>query len=131
MINGMSLLYLCFQRFGLLMHVGTRATPSAKGSKSKTDAMYFPSKQLKEIPLDKLVANNADFDLTCEGDGCITIIDKFRYRGSLISWDLADNSDAQQRTGLASKAFGSLRKEIIATNPSKRSLECGFSPQLS
>ena len=38
MINGMSLLHLHFQQFGLLMHVGTRATPSSKGRKSKTEA---------------------------------------------------------------------------------------------
>ena len=67
MINGMSLLHLHFQRFGLLMHVGTRATPSSKERKSKTEAMYFPSKQLKYIPTDELAANKADFDLTCEG----------------------------------------------------------------
>ena len=79
MINGMSLLHLHFQRFGLLMHVGTRATPSSKGSKSKTEAMYFPSKQLKDIPLDKLAANKVDIDLTCKGGGCITFTDEFHY----------------------------------------------------
>ena len=130
-INGMSPLHLHFQRFGLLMHVGTRATPSSKGSKSKTEATYFSSKQLKKIPLDEFAANKADFDLTCERGGCITFTDEFRYLGSLISWDLTDNSDVQQRTGLAFKAFGSLRKGIFCTNPSRTSLECGFSPQLS
>ena len=59
MMNGMSLLHLHFQQFGLLMHVGTRASPSSKGSKSP----YFPSKTLKDIPLGELVANKADFDL--------------------------------------------------------------------
>ena len=83
MINGMSLLHLHFPRFDLLMHTGTRATPSSKGSKSKTEAMYFPSQKLKEIPLDELAANRADFDLTCKGGGCITFTDGFRYLGSL------------------------------------------------
>ena len=46
--------------------------------KSKTGAMYFPSKILKEILLDELAANKADFDLTCEGGGCITFTDEFR-----------------------------------------------------
>ena len=119
MINGMSLLHLHFQRCGLLMHVGTRATPSSKGSKSKTEAMYFPSKQLKDIPADELAANKADFDLTCEGGGCISFTDEFRYLGSLISCDLTDNSDIQQRIGLASKAFGSLRKEIFCNQSLK------------
>ena len=75
MINGMSLLHLHFQRFDLLMHVGTR--------KSKTEAMYFPSKKVKDIPLDELAAEKADFDLTCKGSGCITFTDEFRYLGSL------------------------------------------------
>ena len=48
MINRTSLLHLHFQRFGLLMHVGTRATVYSKGSKSKTEAMYFPSKKLEK-----------------------------------------------------------------------------------
>ena len=60
MINGMSLLHLHFQRFGLLMHASTRATPSTKGSKSKTEAMYFPSEQLKDIPLDELAGLDED-----------------------------------------------------------------------
>ena len=70
MINRMSLLHFHFQRFGLLMHIGTRATPSFKGSKSKIKAMYFPSKQLKVIPSDELAANKADFNLTSQVHIC-------------------------------------------------------------
>ena len=103
MISGMSLLHLHFQRFGLLIHVGTRATLPSKGSKSKTEAMYFPSKKLKEIALDELAANKPAFDLTCEDGGCITLTNEFRYLGSRISWFLTDDSDVQQRIGLAQK----------------------------
>ena len=67
------------------MHVSIRAAPSSQGRKSKTKAVYFPSKKLKEIPLDELAANKADFGLTCEGGGCITFSDEFCYLGSLIS----------------------------------------------
>ena len=95
MINGMSLLHLHFQRFSLLMHISTRATSSFKGRKSKTEAMYFPSKILKEIPLDKLAANKAAINLTCKGGGCITFMDEFRYLESLISWYLTDDSDVR------------------------------------
>ena len=42
MIKGMSILHLHFQQFGLLMHVGTRATPSSKGSKSKQKQCISP-----------------------------------------------------------------------------------------
>ena len=91
--NKVSLLHLHFQWFGLLMHVSTMATFSSKGSESKTEAMYFPSKQLKDIPQDELAADKADFDLTCKGGGNITLMDDFCYHGSLISLDLTDNSD--------------------------------------
>ena len=60
MINGMSLLHLHFQQFGLLMHVGTRATPSSKSSKSNTGAMHFLSKKPKDTPLDELAPYKAD-----------------------------------------------------------------------
>ena len=66
-----------------------------------------------DIPVGELAANKADFELTCDGGGCISFTDEFGYLGSRISWDLTDNSDVQQRIGLASKAFGSLRKEIF------------------
>ena len=87
---------------------------SSKGSKAKTEAMHFPSKQLKDIPRNELAAYKA-----CEGSGCITFTNKFRYLGSLISWDLTDNLDVQQRTGIASKAFGLLRKEIFCNQSLK------------
>ena len=57
-----------------------------------TEAMYFPSKKLKEIPLDEFAANKADFDLKCEGSGCIIFTGKFRYLGSRLSWHLTDDS---------------------------------------
>ena len=81
--------------------------------------MHFPSKELKDIPLDEHAAYKADFDLTCKGSRCITLTDEFRYLGSLISWDLTDNSDVQQKIELASKAFGSLRKEIFCNQSLK------------
>ena len=94
--NGIGLLHHHLQRFGLLMHVGTRATPSSKGSKSKTEAMHFPSNKVNEIPLGELAASKADFDLTCKGSGNITFTDEFRYLGSAISWFLTDAPDVQQ-----------------------------------
>ena len=113
MINGMCLLHLHFQWFVLLMHVGTRATPSSKGGKFKIEAMHFPSEKLDKILLHKLAANKADFDLTCEDCRCIKFTEECRYLGSLIFWLLMDDLDIQHRIGLASRTFGSLRKEII------------------
>ena len=50
--------------------------------------------------------------------------------GSLISWDLTDNSDVQQRIGLASKSFGSLQKEIFFNQSLKEVTRVPLSPQL-
>ena len=47
MITGTSLLHTYLQRFGMLMHAGSRATETSEGSESKTEAVYFPI----EIPL--------------------------------------------------------------------------------
>ena len=43
MIRGTSLLHAHFKRFGMLMHTEPRATATRSGSKSKTEAMFFPS----------------------------------------------------------------------------------------
>ena len=43
MIRGTSLLHAHFKRFSMLMHTGTHATATQSGSKSKMEAMYFPS----------------------------------------------------------------------------------------
>ena len=40
MITGTSLLHTHLQRFGMLMHVGSRATKTSEGSKSKTEAVF-------------------------------------------------------------------------------------------
>ena len=42
MIIGTSLLHTLLQRFGMLVHAGSRATESSEGSKSNTEAVYFP-----------------------------------------------------------------------------------------
>ena len=114
MINGMSLLRLHFQRFGLLMRIGNRATSSSEGRKSNTEAMYFPSKKLKETPLDELAANKGRFQLNTGGQRMHHIYGQISLPWiSNISWLLTDNSDGQHHIGLASQAFGSLRKDIF------------------
>ena len=92
--------------------------PPPRAENPRQEQCAFP-KNLKEIPLDKLAANKADFDETCVGGRCITFMDNFRYLGSLISWDLTDGSDALQQFGLASKAFDSLRNDISCDQPLK------------
>ena len=75
--------------------------------------MNFPSKKPKEILQDELAANKADFDLTCEHGGCITFTETFRYDlRSLISWDLTDNSNVQQRIGYLPKHLAHSEKSF-------------------
>ena len=43
MITGTNLLHIHLQRFGMLMHVGSRATETSEGSKSKTEEKQYIS----------------------------------------------------------------------------------------
>ena len=110
MINGTSLLRTHLQRFGMLMHVGSRATETSEGSKSKTEAVFFPSRTASIV---EIQSNSADFDLLCESGGFITFTNEIRYLGTIISSDLRDCPDIDQRINQASKAFGSLRSGVF------------------
>ena len=112
MINGTSLLHTHLQRFGMLMHVGSRATETSEGSKSKTEAVFFPSRTTS-TSIEEIQSNSADFDLVCDSGGFITFTNEFRYLGTIISSDLRDRPDIDRRINQASKAFGSLRSSVF------------------
>ena len=63
MITGTSLLSTDLQRFGMLMHVGSHATETSKGSNSKTEAVLFPS---RTASIEEIQSNSADFDIACD-----------------------------------------------------------------
>ena len=124
MIRGTSLLHAHFKRFGMLMHTGTHATATQSGSKSKTEAMFFPSdstikehaqledndpRSLEEYTKDKW----ADFDLLGVDGEYISFTNKFCYLGTIISSDLSDDADISRRIQQASKAFGSLSAGVF------------------
>ena len=102
MIQGTSLLHTHFKRFGMLMHTGTIETATCKGSKSKTEAMYFPSvstirdhmRICKEsgdpCSLEQFTADKrADFSLLgVKGEYIISFTNQFCYLGTIISSDL-------------------------------------------
>ena len=129
MVRGTSLLHMHFKRFGMLMHTGTRDTATRKGSKSKTEAMYFPSNStIKEHSehmtlhkesndarsLEEFTADNwADFDLLGVEGEYISFTNQFCYLGTIISSDLSDDADISRRIQQASKAFGSLRDGVF------------------
>ena len=124
MILGTSLLHAHFKRFGMLMHTGTRATATRNGSKSKTEAMFFPSdstlrehaqlddndsRSLEEYTKDSW----ADFDLLGVDGEYISFTNKFCYLGTIISSNLSDDADISRRIQQASKAFGSLSAGVF------------------
>ena len=83
------------------MHVGSHATETSEGSKSKTEAELFPR---RNDSIDEIQSNSADFDLVCDSGGFITFTNKFYYLGTIISSDLRDHPDIDQRINQASKA---------------------------
>ena len=85
MIKGKSLLHTRLQRFGMLMHVGSHATETSEGSKSKTEAVFFSR---RNTPIDEIKLNSADSDLVSDSGGFITLTNKFCYLGTIISSDL-------------------------------------------
>ena len=137
MIRGTSLLHTHFKRFGMLMHTGTIETATCKGSKSKTEAMYFPSvstirdhmRICKEsddpCSLEQFTADKwADFSLLGVEGEYISFTNQFCYLGTIISSDLSDDADISRRIQQASKAFGSLSAGVFCNrkhlNPSIR-----------
>ena len=94
------------------MHVESRATETSEGSKSKTEAVFFPSRTASTV---EIQSNSADFDLVCDSGGFITFTNEFPYLGTIISGDLRDRLDIDQRINQASKAFGSIRSSVFCT----------------
>ena len=67
MITGTGLLHTHHQRFGMLMHVGLCATETSEGSKSKTEAVYFPH---RDTHIDEIRSN---FDYLKKSSNAITV----------------------------------------------------------
>ena len=47
--------------------------------------------------------------------GTIPFVDKFKYLGSLFTWNCKGNADVDSRVRLAGSAFGMLRKCVFAS----------------
>ena len=99
LIKGANYLFHHLAKFGLQMHIGRN------GGASKTEAMYFPSKDQKYEDGD---TSNFNVD-----DGYVSFTDTFRYLGSLIHNSLTSQADINNRIENASKAFGAIKEEIL------------------
>ena len=65
MITGTTLLHTHLQRFRMLMHVGSRATETSEGGKSKTKVVFFPSRTAS-ASIEEIQSNSDDFGLLCD-----------------------------------------------------------------
>ena len=93
------------QRFGMLMHVGSCETETSEGSKSKTEAVFFPC---RTASIDEIQSNSTNFDLICDSGSTTAFTNEFCYLGTIISSDLRNCPDIDRSINQASKAFGSL-----------------------
>ena len=76
-----------FKQFGLICHVGRN------GSKSKTESMYFPAPGLKY--------EDADTSPLLVDGGEVPFTEKFKLLGSLLAYNLKDNSEIDERIRIA------------------------------
>ena len=95
LIRGTNIINDHLKKFGLLMHVGRGEV------KSKTEAMYVPS---------KFNSNGDTSKYTVDGDGFVEFTKVFRYLGCLVEDNLEMSTEITTRIRKASSAFGSLSK---------------------
>ena len=101
LIHATRLLFSHLKRFGLTMHVGR------DGKKSKTEAMYFPPP-----------GESPDATLTAPFEvdgGSIAFTSRFTYLGSIVTADLRDATDVDNRIASATSAFGALHRCVFST----------------
>ena len=122
--GGTKLIKESFEKFGLQVHLGTRHN-NKPDEKSKTEAMYFPprSKRLnrhKDGPptpvLDYLPHDSFDIEGT---NRFVSFSPTFKYLGSNLTMDHADEFDIDSRITAATKAFGALGRVFKNRNISK------------
>lgn len=93
-----------FARLGMEVHLGIRGTNGSKDVKSKTEALFVPSRSNKN-PDDPL----ATADIEVSDGRYISFCDVFQYLGTLISADLKEDCDIETRIKKARSAFAMMR----------------------
>jgi len=97
MTRGAQLVFDHFAKFGLIMHIGRN------GSKSKTEAIFFPPK----------LGTNQTQQSTSQiavADGYITFTNNFKYLGTTIAADLREDTEIKLRISKAAQSMGALRE---------------------
>ena len=87
-----------FTDFGLKVHKGK------DGKKSKTECMFFPPSGFKY--------EDADTSSVEVNNGYYTFCKRFKYLGSIITWDLKADDDVKTRIRCATSAFNLMRNVL-------------------
>jgi hypothetical protein len=90
-----------FKQFGLLYHVGRN------GSKSKTEAMYFPAPGLRY--------EDADAGPLLVDCGEVHFTFKFKLLGSLLAYNLKDDCEIDARIRSEQGAFQAIRNQFFSS----------------
>ena len=109
LVRGTRLLNEHLSRFGLVMHRGRLASDGSLQAESKTLAMLVPARGH-----DPSEDETSPFTVDDEG-GVVTFTDTFRYLGSVLSSDLTDDSDIQQRLRSAAATMGQLKQTLFCS----------------
>jgi len=106
-IEGSKLVANEFSRLGMTVHLGVRGMDGKADTKSKTEAVFFPSRSNED--LDPVARE--DFDV---GNGrFISFCSVFQYLGTLISDDLKDDIDVQARIRKARAGFAMMKPILL------------------
>jgi hypothetical protein len=111
LVTGTKFVYEQFQRFGLEMHLGKRATePGGQDENSKTEAMYFPPSDQRK---NKAPAKMDTYDVGTDGQRYVNFCSSFKYLGTYITPDLDDTFDIEARITAATKAWGAMKSVLM------------------
>jgi len=100
LLKSLQLIFTVFRQFGLVCHVGRN------GSKSKTEAMYFPAPGLKY--------EDADTSPLQIDGGEVPFTLKFKLLGSILAYNLKDDDEIEARIRSAQGAFQSIRIQFFS-----------------
>jgi hypothetical protein len=93
-----------FTSFGLQVHRG-KILGDGKRKKSKTECMYFPAQGRYE---------DGDTSDILVDEGFYSFTKKFKYLGSIITYDLTADADVKNRIRCATAAFAKIRSTLIS-----------------
>jgi hypothetical protein len=103
--KNLELIFSVFKQFGLICHVGRN------GSKSKTEAKYFPVLGLRY--------EDADTSPLLVDGGEVLFTLNFKLLGSLLAYNLKEDCEVDSRTRSSKGAFQAIMKQFFSAKRNK------------